>query len=121
MYGGASILNQIKAMRRGVDVIVGTPGRVLDHIGAGYLDLTDVRMAVLDESDEMLDMGFVDDIKEFSRQRLQSVRPCSFSATMPERYSILRSATCALRKRFASAPKRWWCRRSSRFSIGPPL
>jgi len=84
VYGGASILNQIKAMRRGVDVIVGTPGRVIDHINRGTLDLTDVRMAVLDESDEMLDMGFVDDIKEILKATPAERQTLLFSATMPE-------------------------------------
>ncbi|HSW63617.1 MAG TPA: DEAD/DEAH box helicase [Dissulfurispiraceae bacterium] len=84
VYGGASILNQIKAMRRGVDVIVGTPGRVLDHIGRGTLDLSDVKMAVLDESDEMLDMGFIDDIKEILKATPTERQTLLFSATMPE-------------------------------------
>ncbi|HMK44602.1 MAG TPA: DEAD/DEAH box helicase [Dissulfurispiraceae bacterium] len=84
VYGGASIVNQIKALRRGVDVVVGTPGRILDHIGRGTLDLSHVGIAVLDESDEMLDMGFIDDIKEILKTTPAERQTLLFSATMPE-------------------------------------
>jgi ATP-dependent RNA helicase DeaD len=84
VYGGASILNQIKAIRRGVDIIVGTPGRVIDHINRGTLDLADVHIAVLDESDEMLDMGFVDDITAILKVTPVERQTLLFSATMPD-------------------------------------
>lgn len=62
VYGGKSIESQIKALRRGVDVVVGTPGRLIDHINRKTISLSDIKIVVLDEADEMLDMGFVDDI-----------------------------------------------------------
>src|ERR1051326_6020466 len=61
IYGGQSIQQQLRALRRGVDVIVATPGRALDHIRRGSLTLDRVQVVVLDEADEMLDMGFADD------------------------------------------------------------
>jgi len=64
IYGGQSIQQQLRALRRGVDVIVATPGRALDHIRRGSLDLDHVQVVVLDEADEMLDMGFADDLEE---------------------------------------------------------
>jgi ATP-dependent RNA helicase DeaD len=62
IYGGASINNQIKQLQKGVHIVVGTPGRILDHLHRGTLKLRAVRMVVLDEADRMLDMGFVHDI-----------------------------------------------------------
>ena len=63
VYGGAGIEPQINAMRQGVDIVVGTPGRVIDHLHRGTLDLAEIKYMVLDEADRMLDMGFIDDIK----------------------------------------------------------
>ena len=63
VYGGASMETQIRAMKRGVDVVVATPGRALDHINRGTLNLKSVRVVVLDEADEMLDMGFAEDLE----------------------------------------------------------
>src|SRR3954470_21288278 len=63
VYGGQPIGRQLQALQRGVDVVVGTPGRVLDHINRGTLQLGSVRTVVLDEADEMLDMGFAEDIE----------------------------------------------------------
>src|SRR5919106_3887770 len=62
VYGGAPMMQQIRALDRGVDIVVGTPGRVLDHIRRQSLGLDAVHMLVLDEADEMLDMGFAEDI-----------------------------------------------------------
>src|SRR5688500_7704196 len=62
IYGGQAIQQQLRALQRGVDVVVATPGRALDHIQRGSLDLSNVRFVVLDEADEMLDMGFADDL-----------------------------------------------------------
>src|SRR5215207_5747979 len=63
IYGGASMQQQIRALDRGVDMVVATPGRALDHLRRGSMDLSAVEMLVLDEADEMLDMGFAEDIE----------------------------------------------------------
>ena len=63
IYGGQPILRQFQQLERGVDVVVATPGRAVDHIGRGSLPLDEVRTVVLDEADEMLDMGFADDLE----------------------------------------------------------
>ncbi|EEB73720.1 DEAD/DEAH box helicase [Thermococcus sp. AM4] len=83
IYGGQPIGPQIRALERGVHVVVGTPGRVLDHLNRGTLDLSSVRFFVLDEADRMLDMGFVDDIEEIMRRAPEEKRILMFSATMP--------------------------------------
>lgn len=83
LYGGASIENQIRLLKKGVNVVIGTPGRVLDHIKRGTLILDKIKFFILDEADQMLDMGFIDDIKEiFSHTR--AARTLLFSATIPE-------------------------------------
>ena len=84
VYGGASMENQLKRLRKGVDVVVGTPGRVLDHIKRGTLKLDALKFAVLDEADEMLDMGFIEDIEEILKATPESKRMLMFSATMPK-------------------------------------
>jgi ATP-dependent RNA helicase DeaD len=85
IYGGQSIQQQLRALRRGVDVIVATPGRALDHIRRGSVTLDDVQVVVLDEADEMLDMGFADDLEEIL-DALPTERPTAlFSATIPSR------------------------------------
>src|SRR5215475_7181308 len=63
IYGGQPIGRQLQALRRGVDVVIATPGRALDHISRGTLDLREITSVVLDEADEMLDMGFAEDIE----------------------------------------------------------
>ncbi|GAA3960450.1 DEAD/DEAH box helicase [Actinoplanes auranticolor] len=85
VYGGQPIGRQLQALQRGVDVVVGTPGRVLDHISRGTLDLSDVRTVVLDEADEMLDMGFAEDIEAILAETPQTRQTVLFSATMPPR------------------------------------
>ncbi|MBR2215087.1 MAG: DEAD/DEAH box helicase [Selenomonadaceae bacterium] len=85
VYGGQSIDRQIRALRRGVHILVGTPGRLLDHIQRGTVSLKDVRTLILDEADEMLDMGFIDDIETIvSSIPLADRQTLLFSATMPE-------------------------------------
>ncbi len=85
IYGGQSINVQLQALEHGVHVVVGTPGRIMDHIKRGSLDLGRVRFAVLDEADTMLDMGFIDDI-EFILDSVPEHRQMGlFSATMPKR------------------------------------
>ena len=85
VYGGQSIERQLGALKRGVQVVVGTPGRVLDHIRRGSLDLSSVRYAVLDEADEMLDMGFIEDIEAILAETPDDRQTALFSATFPPR------------------------------------
>jgi ATP-dependent RNA helicase DeaD len=85
IYGGQSINVQFEALDRGVHVVVGTPGRVMDHIKRGSLDLSRVNYVILDEADTMLDMGFIEDI-EFILDSIPEPRQMGlFSATMPRR------------------------------------
>jgi len=82
VYGGESINKQIRALQKGVHIVVGTPGRLIDHLKRGTLKLSATKMVVLDEADRMLDMGFIDDIK-FILSRVTENRQLSlFSATM---------------------------------------
>jgi ATP-dependent RNA helicase DeaD len=85
IYGGQPIGRQLQALRRGVHVVVATPGRALDHIGRGTLPLGAVRVVVLDEADEMLDMGFADDIEAIFEATPDDRQTVLFSATMPPR------------------------------------
>ncbi|MDI6098979.1 DEAD/DEAH box helicase [Actinoplanes sp. NEAU-A12] len=85
VYGGQPIGRQLQALQRGVDVVVGTPGRVLDHIERATLKLSDVRTVVLDEADEMLDMGFAEDIEAILAETPATRQTVLFSATMPPR------------------------------------
>jgi len=85
VYGGQPIGRQLQALQRGVDVVVGTPGRVLDHISRETLDLSDIQTVVLDEADEMLDMGFAEDIEAILAETPQTRQTVLFSATMPPR------------------------------------
>jgi ATP-dependent RNA helicase DeaD len=83
VYGGASMGEQLRRLRAGVDVVVGTPGRVLDHLGRGTLDVSQIEFLVLDEADEMLDMGFIEDIETIMEKCGEKRRVVLFSATMP--------------------------------------
>ena len=82
IYGGESIDRQIRVLRKGVQIVVGTPGRVQDHINRGTLKLDSVGILVLDEADEMLDMGFRDDIEAILQEMPQERQTVFFSATM---------------------------------------
>lgn len=84
VYGGASIQNQIRDLKKGCDIVVGTPGRVLDLIRRGALQLQDVRYLVLDEADEMLNMGFKDDLEDILSATPKERKTLLFSATMPK-------------------------------------
>uniref|UniRef100_A0A832II83 DEAD/DEAH box helicase n=1 Tax=Fervidobacterium pennivorans TaxID=93466 RepID=A0A832II83_FERPE len=84
IYGGQSIERQLKDLGKGVDIVVGTPGRLLDHIYRKTLDLSNVKYLVLDEADRMLDMGFLDDVLEIIKQTPETKRTFLFSATMPK-------------------------------------
>ncbi|MGE4453038.1 MAG: DEAD/DEAH box helicase [Sphaerochaeta sp.] len=83
VYGGASMELQLRKLRRGTHVVVGTPGRILDHLRRGSLKLDQLKFVVLDEADEMLDMGFIEDIEEVLKQTPEEKRMLCFSATMP--------------------------------------
>ena len=83
IYGGQSYGPQLSALRRGVHVVVGTPGRVIDHLDKGSLDLSKLKTLVLDEADEMLRMGFIDDVERILQETPESRQTTLFSATMP--------------------------------------
>lgn len=83
VYGGQSIVHQVRALRQGVHVVIGTPGRLLDHLERGTLDLSRVKILVLDEADEMLDMGFIEDIERILERLPRERQNLLFSATMP--------------------------------------
>ena len=84
VYGGSSIESQIRALKEGVQVIVATPGRLIDLIKRGVVKLDDVHTVVLDEADEMLNMGFLDDINEILSHVPEERKMLMFSATMPK-------------------------------------
>lgn len=83
IYGGQSYGPQLQGLKRGAQVIVGTPGRVIDHLDKGTLDLSGLRFMVLDEADEMLRMGFIDDVEKLLQATPASRQVALFSATMP--------------------------------------
>lgn len=84
VYGGQPIDRQIRSLRSGIDIVVGTPGRILDLIRRNVLDLSNLKFLVLDEADEMLDMGFIEDIEEIIKNSSGDRQTMLFSATMPE-------------------------------------
>ncbi len=99
IYGGQAIDRQIRALRNGVQIVVGTPGRLLDHIRRGTIKLGDVHTLILDEADEMLDMGFIEDIESIlSNIPNEERQTLLFSATMP-------AAIAKLSKRYMKDPQ----------------
>jgi ATP-dependent RNA helicase DeaD len=94
IYGGQAYGPQLSALRRGAQVVVGTPGRVIDHLDKGTLDLSQLTTLVLDEADEMLRMGFIDDVERILQETPESRQTALFSATMPPQ--IKRIATTYL-------------------------
>ncbi len=98
VYGGQPIERQIRSLKRGIQVVIGTPGRLLDHIRRGTIDLEYVNFLVLDEADEMLDMGFVDDMEDIIKNVPPERQTMLFSATMPR--PIL-----SISKKYMRAPK----------------
>jgi ATP-dependent RNA helicase DeaD len=85
VYGGVSIDNQIRKLRRGVHIVVGTPGRLIDHLKRGTLNLDGLKVVILDEADRMLDMGFIDDIEYILRQTPRKKQISLWSATIDDR------------------------------------
>ena len=84
VYGGDPINNQIRNLKRNVNIVVGTPGRVLDHIKRGTIKLDTIKFLVLDEADEMLNMGFIDDLEDIIKKLPEDRQTLLFSATMPD-------------------------------------
>ncbi|MBI5206335.1 MAG: DEAD/DEAH box helicase, partial [Candidatus Firestonebacteria bacterium] len=84
IYGGQSIELQLRSLHKGVDIVVGTPGRILDHIRRRTLKLDKISYLVLDEADEMLNMGFLEDVRDIMENTNKNKRTMLFSATMPD-------------------------------------
>jgi ATP-dependent RNA helicase DeaD len=99
VYGGAPIVPQLKRLERGAHVVVGTPGRLIDHLDRGSLDLSNIRLVVLDEADEMLKMGFIEDMEKILGALPAERQTALFSATMAD--EVLRIA-----KRHQRSPER---------------
>ena len=99
IYGGQSIERQIKGLKKGADVVVGTPGRIMDHMRRKNLILSDVGTVVLDEADEMLNMGFIDDMKTILEQTPEDRQTLLFSATMPQQI-------VKISKQYMNSPKK---------------
>ena len=89
IYGGASMPQQLRALGRGATVVVATPGRALDHLRRGSLDLSAIELVVLDEADEMLDMGFADDLESLLDATPGTRQTALFSATLPKRIQAI--------------------------------
>ncbi len=89
IYGGQSIVEQLRTLKKGVHIVVGTPGRILDHLSRRTLKLGDLAFLILDEADEMLNMGFIDDIEEIMAHTNSDKRTLLFSATMPPKIKNL--------------------------------
>jgi ATP-dependent RNA helicase RhlE len=89
VFGGVSQLSQTRALEKGVDVLIATPGRLLDLIQQGYIHLGNLQIFVLDEADRMLDMGFIHDIKKIIRELPDKRQSLCFSATMPKEILML--------------------------------
>jgi ATP-dependent RNA helicase DeaD len=98
VYGGAPIDRQIRALRQGTQVIVGTPGRLIDHVERGTLDLDSIKITVLDEADRMLDMGFADEMENLLRALPDDRQTMFFSATMND-------AVSRIIKRYGNEPQ----------------
>ena len=89
LYGGVSIKTQIDKLKKGVDIVVATPGRLLDHLDKKTLDLSELEVFVLDEADRMLDMGFIRDIKKILKYLPKKKQNLLFSATFPKEIQAL--------------------------------
>ena len=113
VYGGQAIQQQLRALKRGVDVVVATPGRAIDHIQRGSLQLSDIKCVVLDEADEMLDMGFADDLEAILGALPEERQTALFSATMAPRVA-------AIAKRYLKDPVRVAIRNEQLGASGVP-
>ena len=115
IYGGQPYERQFRGLQRGVQIVVGTPGRVMDHMRRGTLKLDNIRFFVLDEADEMLDMGFVEDIEWILEQAPPERQMALFSATIPPRIADL--ASSYLRQTAADHDRR----QADDGAAGPPV
>lgn len=88
-YGGQDVERQLRQLKRGVNIVIGTPGRLLDHIRRKNIDLSGTKMVVLDEADEMLNMGFLKDVEEIIYKTSKTRQTMLFSATMPKQLRTL--------------------------------
>ena len=104
VFGGASIRPQIANLQRGVHVLVATPGRLLDLMAQGQVQLSAVNFFVLDEADRMLDMGFINDVRKIAQKLPQQRQTALFSATMPHSIEVLADALLTDPKRIEVAP-----------------
>lgn len=91
IYGGQPIERQIRSLKKGIDVVVGTPGRIIDHIHRHTIDLSNIKFLIIDEADEMLDMGFIDDIENIIKNVNSDRQTLLFSATMSPQIKKLAS------------------------------
>ena len=98
IYGGQAIETQFKALKKGPQIVVGTPGRVIDHLKRKTLNLEKVSNLILDEADEMLNMGFIEDLEVILAKTNPQKRTCMFSATMPKRI-------CELAENYMNSPE----------------
>jgi len=89
IYGGQSIDEQLRRLRKGVHIVVGTPGRIIDHLNRKTLKIGNIEHLILDEADEMLNMGFIEDMEEIMKHTNPDKRTLLFSATMPKRITSL--------------------------------
>ena len=96
IYGGQSYGPQLSALRRGLHVVVGTPGRVIDHLSKGSLDLSQLRTLVLDEADEMLRMGFIEEVERILQETPKTRQTALFSATLAVAADVIDGASLTL-------------------------
>ncbi|MGM0375346.1 MAG: DEAD/DEAH box helicase [Bacteroidota bacterium] len=104
IFGGVNQTSQVQALRQGVDVLVATPGRLLDLMNQGYISLKDIQYFVLDEADRMLDMGFIHDIKKILAKLPKDRQSLFFSATMPQKIVNLSREILRKPKKVAVSP-----------------
>jgi len=105
IFGGVKQHSQVKALQRGVDILTATPGRLLDLINQGYISLKNINHFVLDEADQMLDMGFIHDIKKILKLLPSDRQSLFFSATMPKSIIDLSKKILGDFERVSIAPK----------------
>lgn len=106
VYGGQPIQQQIKRLQSGAQVIVGTPGRVMDHLRRETLDFANLKIVVLDEGDEMLRMGFLEDVEWILGHTPADHQTALFSATMPREMRRIATVTCGTRRASRSSTRR---------------
>lgn len=106
VYGGSDISRQIRSLKKNPQIVVGTPGRILDHINRRTLKLDHVETLVLDEADEMLNMGFIDDIETILKEVPAERQTLLFSATMPDPIRRIGDVSCIAQNLFVLKQKK---------------